>query len=86
MLPTLIAFGLEESHRERAKALLILRNLLAFPANKPVLVTNGNSNLSRSLLLILLCLFRATAECFVTETSLCKNNSILAICHSGVYR
>lgn len=41
MLPTLIAFASEDGHRERQRSLLILRNLLFFPANKPSLVTNG---------------------------------------------
>eukprot|EP00112_Aurelia_sp_Birch-Aquarium-sp1_P008755 Seg1973.3 transcript_id=Seg1973.3/GoldUCD/mRNA.D3Y31 product=Rotatin protein_id=Seg1973.3/GoldUCD/D3Y31 len=40
VLPTLIAIASEEQHRERQKALLILRNLLFFPTNKPSLVTN----------------------------------------------
>eukprot|EP00794_Sanderia_malayensis_P019973 gene19973-21931_t len=41
LLATLIDFASDDQHRERQRCLLILRNLLFFPTNKPTLLTNN---------------------------------------------
>ena len=65
MLPTLIAFASEDNHRERQKSLLILRNLLFFPAIKPSLITNGKCNsrqcLTSSVASLIACMLQAAA-------------------------